>query len=917
MVNPPGNKALSRLAAVALVVALLFVVALNAASAQEPEAVAAPRPQPTDTMVTVLRPGDNLVGWIEPEASVANLFNAVAEVETVWAWDALERQWLVASRDVPVELHTLQTLKPGMGLLVQVGGNESVEWTRSAYPVRGLVELQAGYNLVAWSGPDGAPIEQFSKGIGWSLRSVRRWDAAAQQWSTWTSPERSAQLIAVGGSKPDASDGKSELLDTRRGDAFWVEVSRSVNWLQPTGILPTIEFPGSAPADVRAKAQELVSNVISFYSEHFGFEADASSYSIWFPSDVDALVRAAADIGYDDRDPNWYLRENWDGGSSWVDSLAHGLIHDVIIMRHRPDPQASSWPTLAHEYFHIVQHQLSPGFQAGLWVPAWLSEGTAEWATDEYHAVTAPGRWNQDERREQQCRSAADAPPLQYYTVGDGLNASQYLLGWLAVSYLRERSGSDSWLELWRHGAQTKIGAHRRWESLLPWQAWIHYVAGVSLERFYTAFDAWLRDQTDACADPEGVDHKGASIRGRLVAEDNRSFAGTTIVAARVVRGANVEVAEPAVVRADGGFVIDVPRDGIYRIAVELSEACILFWYAGSGLDRNRASASLVVVRDGAANLEITVPKDTCGLRKVNGSVVGPSGIGLPGIRVHVGNVNRGLFSTFTNQEGSFAGIALTTGLSGLLLELDEGCLVPFGPDGPARAGTLVEWIGGMMGDVAGIRVRVPENKCVRQINGRLISADGQPLADVLVEACLEDVRCRWIWGRAWGRTDDDGVFAITVPEEDSYYLKFSLDADVCTIHFSADGLTTRWEDRLVVRIADRDLRLSSRQIPPGMCEYRISGRVVDITGAPIASSWMNVTESTHLGGIRTGVEGQFAVRVPFDGAYRFDIWLTDDCAHRFSGQALGSSSNPVRVRGADVTGVVLRLPGTVEEICR
>lgn len=107
------------LGAVLAAALVLVAVGLTTAAAQEPDEtvaeVAASRPQPTDTMITILSPGDNLVGWIEGTTPVADLFEAVPEIETVWAWDVLRRQWSAASRRVPSELHTLWTAEAGDG----------------------------------------------------------------------------------------------------------------------------------------------------------------------------------------------------------------------------------------------------------------------------------------------------------------------------------------------------------------------------------------------------------------------------------------------------------------------------------------------------------------------------------------------------------------------------------------------------------------------------------------------------------------------------------------------------------------------------------------------------------------------------------------------------------------------------------
>ena len=71
-------------------------------------------------------------------------------------------------------------------------------------------------------------------------------------------------------------------------------------------------------------------------------------------------------------------------------------------------------------------------------------------------------------------------------------------------------------------------------------------------------------------------------------------------------------------------------------------------------------------------------------------------------------------------------------------------------------------------------------------------------------------------------------------------------------------------------------------------------------------------------GGVWTDPGGHFEIRAPSDGAYSFGVQFRSQpyCWHELAGQALGSFDNPVRVSGTDVTGVVLRLPGTIEELC-
>ena len=106
---------------------------------------------PSHPATTILLPGFNLAGWIEPQAGVAELFEALPELKAVYAWDATEQRYRSSSAPGAGDL---TTLTPGMGLWLDIAGDEPVPWTRSAAPDpgTGLVTLREGWNLVAWYG---------------------------------------------------------------------------------------------------------------------------------------------------------------------------------------------------------------------------------------------------------------------------------------------------------------------------------------------------------------------------------------------------------------------------------------------------------------------------------------------------------------------------------------------------------------------------------------------------------------------------------------------------------------------------------------------------------------------------------------------------------------------------------------------
>ena len=107
------------------------------------------------TIVTVLHPGWNLIGWVEEATPVERLFEAVPQIERAYAWDSLDQRWLVAFPRAG--LGNLRTLLPGMGLRVVVSGDVAVEWKRPRGEYVDQTPIRPGWNLVAWQGLDHVP----------------------------------------------------------------------------------------------------------------------------------------------------------------------------------------------------------------------------------------------------------------------------------------------------------------------------------------------------------------------------------------------------------------------------------------------------------------------------------------------------------------------------------------------------------------------------------------------------------------------------------------------------------------------------------------------------------------------------------------------------------------------------------------
>ena len=161
-------------------------------------------------MTTELQPGLNLAGWTEPEADVSAIFEAIPALEAVYAWDAEGQRYRLAVLTQSGPRGDLDTLTPGMGLWLHLGGDEPFTWTRPLSSQAGLVSLHEGWNLVVWAGEiavadalsrlgdvleeavdeDGRPYLFLSRGNAFWLRV-----SEATEWSRGDSPSRVAGVV--------------------------------------------------------------------------------------------------------------------------------------------------------------------------------------------------------------------------------------------------------------------------------------------------------------------------------------------------------------------------------------------------------------------------------------------------------------------------------------------------------------------------------------------------------------------------------------------------------------------------------------------------------------------------------------------------------------------------------------------------
>ena len=125
---------------------------------------------------------------------------------------------------------------------------------------------------------------------------------------------------------------------------------------------PVFVFLGDVAAEVREELRDSLEASRELFAAQFGSEA--SDFTVYVGSDVDAVAAEYLAIRG---------RENPD----LCGDHDHNVIFQVTSCKERS-------LVLAHEYVHVLQHQLAAG---AAWGPAWLSEGVAVYGEALHRAV--------------------------------------------------------------------------------------------------------------------------------------------------------------------------------------------------------------------------------------------------------------------------------------------------------------------------------------------------------------------------------------------------------------------------------------------------------------------------------------------------------------------------------------------------
>ena len=725
-----------------------------------------------------LQPGNNFVGWVAEPIATEDIFKDIPEATLIYTWNADSRSYQYAIRDVG---GSLETLDSGMAAMIRIDGRRTVKWERSLTPAKGGITLYAGVNWVAWNGRDDWPLDQVARGIGTSLISIE----VEERGIVYQPGSDISEAIAP-------LRGESSL---RRGDALRVTVNRDLRWLQPTAMMPQIEWVGDPSESLKKEITADIRRVLDFFAKEFAVETDFSDTTVLVWHDVESAVEHEAagrqpDFNISSPEQLRVKLEHDAGG--WADDW--GLVvaacwWDPPCPLPRSENERGRDLT-AHEWFHYLQLQLA----ARHWwtvSPEWMLEGTAIWGGDRGLGV-ADGvatlahdhQWRQREasRTSATLRSAEERnAPWQYH------------LGLLAVDLLVEGSDANAPIEYFRNMHPQVVNGERQWVKNPNWREAFRLAFGIDADAFYEDFAAWRSELPEAA----GVAPVEPRLQGSLHHADGTPATGFWINAATYEGEHKAGRIRRNNVRADGTFAIDLEANTVQRIWIT-RDTCQL-WLTDVG--PTVAQPELGLHRDlnttNLPRLDLVLPEGAC-TNEFRATVLALHDDNRT-LQVELLNVERRTHQWVgRDRNESYLTFAKLAGPH--LVRVRVGtCLLYYGQQGlVARQGDAdsVE-----LGDTAvSVNLRVPEHLCVRQIEGHLVGEEGTILRDWQIAAHAGP------FGPGMGgvaTSETDGHFRITVPTNGAYKLWVSPG---CLVAYRPEGATTEWEQATPITVADEDV---------------------------------------------------------------------------------------------------------------
>ncbi len=440
---------LQKLANRSLLAALALALAIGAGLASGSEPAAAESAEDSATITTTLHPGWNLIGWVGPEAPVADLFEAIPALQRVSARDAQAGAYVQARRRGGSATGDLKRVNPGMGLWFWVGGNETIEWTRPAGAESALAPLHRGFNLVAWFGGPLTPEHALAR-LGDDLARASQWNSEAQRFEMYD---------------PDAARTAGALA---LGDGLWIDVSSAVYWWPQGTDPPPVVFVDDLDAATAIAIATGYQRARSLLAKRFGVPT-AAEVTVYIYADTES-VRAA-------------YRSRIRGELTKGCNFRYGTeLHHSASCYGPPGTRVGS------RYLDAAAAYIAPATQIPTpaegyigYGPRWLLRGMDAYVDAAYRAEFGGEAYDQL-RPGLIAGARVTTSPLSSMETVDGQRAAGVgvtaAMGFLAVELLTEHAGERSLSEYFRHLPSSET-----------WQEAFGEAFKISISGFYEAFE--------------------------------------------------------------------------------------------------------------------------------------------------------------------------------------------------------------------------------------------------------------------------------------------------------------------------------------------------------------------------------------------------------------------------------------------
>ena len=274
---------------------------------------------------------------------------------------------------------------------------------------------------------------------------------------------------------------------------------------------------------------------------------------------------------------------------------------------------------VTHEYFHIMQLQLSP-FALG--EMHWVLEGMArlmerlDCARNFYACDSSYDKFRRfDEGPTLQSIALHQVSPEWWH----------YFLGAYASELLMQRAGRDALIEYYRVQVSGRSRTTLPWSSRPTSEAAFNSAFGIDLQEFYEVFERHRGGARPA--------HGSRYLSGQLRRENGVPIAGAQV--------AGISTGHKGAIRVDtsdenGEFELIVPQGWTNRLQVRLSDYSCFVWYAEGGATESKEAATILhpSITD-RTTVDIVVSDDLCH-RRISGRVIAPDGQALPWFRLQV-----------------------------------------------------------------------------------------------------------------------------------------------------------------------------------------------------------------------------------------------------------------------------------------